>query len=62
MSQLSLLDPMEENEHARAARRAQKLRKELDHHNRLYHQRRQRCKIYLARFDDTVDHFAENHG
>ena len=38
MSQLSLLDPMEENEHARAARRAQKLRKELDHHNRLYHQ------------------------
>ncbi len=38
MNRLSVFDPMEEREHARAARTAEKLRKELAYHNRLYHQ------------------------
>ncbi len=38
MDQLSLFDTPAPDEHGRAAARAAKLRKEIDHHNRLYHQ------------------------
>lgn len=38
MDQLSLFDTPARDEHARAAARAAKLRREIEHHNRLYHQ------------------------
>ena len=38
MEQLSLFDSSAQNEHERAANRAAKLRREIEHHNKLYHQ------------------------
>lgn len=38
MTQFSLFETKEENAYDRAARRAKKLRKDLEYHNRLYHQ------------------------
>ena len=38
MDQLSLFDAPVKDDHARAEARAAKLRREIEHHNRLYHQ------------------------